>query len=297
MKMGSLVFGAGYVLAATMLLCGGAAVAQQKAVPATQPSAVAPEGLAKRVETYLRDLYAWGPAFQVKVGVIADAPVGGLYQVPVEVTVNGQSDSAVVYVSKDGHYLVRGDIQDLKADPLASIRKQLTLDGYGSAGPANAKVVLVEFADFECPSCRQLNPILHDLASKYPQIRVVFKDYPLEQIHPWAMTAAIASHCALQKSPDAFWKFHDAVYDQQDLITAENAYSKLVDIAIQAGLEAASFRACMASSEARDAVDKSIKEAQKLKINSTPTTYVNGRQVIGPDPDTLDQFTKYDLNQ
>ena len=86
--------------------------------------------------------------------------------------------------------MFRGEIQDLNGDPLADTRQQLHLEGYPSKGPANAKVVLVEFADFECPVCRQLDQGLRELLVKYPQVRLVFKDFPIEQIHPWARTAA-----------------------------------------------------------------------------------------------------------
>ncbi len=64
---------------------------------------------------------------------------------------------------------------------------------------------------------------MRSIEAKYPQVRVVFKDFPLTQIHPWAMTAALAGRCTYQMNPEAFWKFHDAVYDNQDLISPANA--------------------------------------------------------------------------
>jgi protein-disulfide isomerase len=274
---------------------GQSAIPQQSSPASTAVSPTAASAMGKRVEAYLRKLYAWGPEFQVKVGPITDGPAN-MYSVPVEVSKKGRSDSAVLYVSKDGRYLVRGEIQDMQADPLANVRDQLHLEGYASKGPESAKVVIVEFGDFECPSCRALDTILREVLPKYPQVRLVFKDFPLESVHPWAMTAAIASHCVLQQSSEAYWKFHDSVYDDQDEITPENAYSKLTDLAIAAGGNADSLHACMAAPATRQIVEKSIKEGKDLGVHSTPTAFVNGRIMVGPDQNLLEQYIEYGLN-
>jgi protein-disulfide isomerase len=266
-----------------------------KAAATTELSPAAAADMSKRVEALLRKMYAWGSAYEVKVGPIVSMPGAPLYTVPVDVIAGGQTDSAVVYVTSDGRYMIRGDIQDLNSDPLATTRQQLNLDGYASKGPANAKVVLVEFGDLECPSCRQLDTVFRQLLPQYPQVRLVFKDFPLEQIHPWAMTAAIASHCVLQKSTDAFWQFHDAVYDSQDLITPENAYAKLAELAAKAGADPDAFRLCMTDPNSKAPVEKSIDEGRRLQVNSTPTTFVDGRTVTGPDANLLQQYIEYDL--
>src|SRR5581483_8914512 len=132
--------------------------------------------------------------------------------------------------------------------------QKLNLQGAASKGPADAKVVLVEFGDLECPVCRQLDYILRAVLPQYPQVRLVFKDFPLESIHPWAMTAAIAGHCVLNQGSDAFWKFHDTVYDSQDVISPENAFEKLTDIAVQSGASKDSFQACMSDSKPKELV-------------------------------------------
>lgn len=261
------------------------------------PAALTPAATAaiqKRVESYLRNIYAWGPTFEVKSGPVTASPVNGLYQVSVTVTQQGESDSALVYVSADGHYMVRGEIQDLNTDPLAATRQKLHLEGYASMGPADAKVVLVEFADFECPSCRQLDQVLRALLPKYPQVRLVFKDFPLESIHPWAMTAATAGRCALQQSSEIFWKFHDTVYDQQDVISPENAYNKLTDLATAAGAKPDAFKTCMADPKSAEAVTKSIEEGHAVQVSATPTLFVDGRRVVGPDASLIDQFIEFD---
>ena len=248
----------------------------------------------KHVEDFLRKWYAWGPDFQVKVGPVKPSPAGDLYEVNVEVTAQGGSDSAVVYVTKDGHYMLRGDLQDLNGDPLGDTVRQLNLQGAASKGPADAKVVLVEFGDLECPSCRQLDYVLRSVLPKYPQVRLVFKDFPLETIHPWAMSAAVTGRCALAQGSDAFWKYHDAVYDNQDLISPENAYNKLLEFAVQAGATEDKLKPCIADPKTQELVRQSMAEGHALDVTSTPTTFVDGRRMVGPNQEVLEQFIQYD---
>lgn len=274
----------------------GAAKSGQSDAKSSSNASSAPDSaaIAKRVEDYLRKYYAWGPNYQVKVGTPKPSPIGDLYEVEVEVSTQQGSDSASVYVTKDGHYMVRGDMSDLNADPFAENLSKLNLQGAASKGPADAKVTLVEFGDLECPVCRQLDYILRAVLPKYPQVRLVFKDFPLESIHPWAMTAAITGRCVLQQSSDAFWKYHDAVYDNQDVISPENAYDKLTELAVQAGANADKLKACTADPKTADQVRQTIAEGKALDVTATPTTFVDGRRLVGPDQALLEQYIQYD---
>lgn len=252
----------------------------------------------KNLEAYLRHMYAWNSSVALDLTHIEATPVNGLYKVMVAVTINGQSDSAPFYVSRDAKYMIRGEIENLTTDPLADIRKQLepNLDNSPSRGPANAQITIVEFGDFECPSCKAAEPGLRMILPKYPQVRLVFKDFPLVQIHPWAMTAALAGRCVYEMNKDAFWKFHDIVYDNQELISPENAYQNLQDYAAQAGItDSAALRACMADPKTTDAIKASVLEGQHLHVANTPTLFVNGRRYIGGDPTVLEQFIRFDL--
>jgi protein-disulfide isomerase len=260
--------------------------------PAQAPAASA--SIEKRVEDFLRKWYGWGSDFQLKIGPVKPSPAGDLYEVPVEVTAQGGSDTAIVYVTKDGRYMLRGDLQDLNGDPLGDTMRKLNLQGAASKGPADAKIVLVEFGDLECPSCRQLDYVLRAVLPKYPQVRLVFKDFPLETIHPWAMSAAITGRCALQQSSDEFWKYHDSVYDNQDLISPENAYNKLLEFAVQAGASEDKLKACIADPKTQELVRQSEAEGHALDVTSTPTTFVDGRRLVGPDQNLLEQYIQFD---
>jgi len=268
---------------------------KSSAKPSPTQTASAP--IEKRVEDFLRKWYAWGSDFQVKVGPVKPSSAGDLYEVPVEVAAEGGSDTAVVYVTKDGRFMLRGDLQDLTEDPLSEIMKKLNIEGAASKGPSDAAVVLVEFGDLECPSCRQLDLVLRAVLPKYPQVRLVFKDFPLVQIHPWAMSAAVTGRCVLQQSSDAFWKYHDAVYDNQDLISPENAYTKLTELATQAGAAEDKLRTCASDPKIQALVEQSIAEGRAVDVTSTPTTFVDGRKLLGPDQALLEQYIQFDSNK
>jgi protein-disulfide isomerase len=272
----------------------GQADSKSSAKPSPAQAPAASGSIEKRVEDFLRKWYAWGSDFQLKIGPVKPSPAGDLYEVPVEVTAQGGSDTAVVYVTKDGHYMLRGDLQDLNGDPLGETMRKLNVQGAASKGPADAKIAIVEFGDLECPSCRQLDYVLRALLPKYPQVRLVFKDFPLETIHPWAMTAAITGRCVLQQSSDEFWKYHDSVYDSQDLISPENAYNKLREFAVQAGAGEEKLKACISDPKTQELVRQSIAEGKSLDVTSTPTSFVDGRRLVGPDQALIEQYIQFD---
>ena len=268
--------------------------------PASDPApavAASPENeaLLKSTEAFVRRLFAWGPDIKVTLGPLAPSTAADFYVVPVEVTLNDQKENGEVYVSKDGKTLLRGEIFDMHVDPFADNLSKLHLDGSPSKGPGDAKVTVVEFADFECPHCRELYESLEGIEAKYPQVRFVYKNFPLTQIHPWAETGAIGARCAYQQSPEAFWKVHNAIFDDQDVIAPENIWDKLVSYASQAGLNADTFKACLSSPGAQKAVDAEHAEGVALGVNSTPTVYVNGRPLAGGDPQTLVQYIDFEL--
>jgi protein-disulfide isomerase len=280
-----------------ILLAISCAASTQTQAQQSTPAASDQAHLIASVESYLRNLFAWGPAFQIKLGPLKDSQLPGFYEVPIAVTYQGQTDSGAVFASKDGKFIIRGELYNTSEDPFAEIRAKLVTKDSPSVGPANAKVTIVEFSDFQCPHCRVLSQNLKPLEAKYPQARFVFKNFPLTAIHPWSMTAALAARCAFQSSPAAFWKMHDAIFQQQDLISTEIVYDKLTEFAATAGLNREDFKACLADPEVQKSVEADIAQAKELKISSTPTVYVNGRENIGGDPAALEQLIQFDLNQ
>lgn len=281
------------VMSLAILLAVGPAAAQS--TPAPAPTDDQPE-LIKHAEAFVRDLFAWGPGFKVSIGPLAPSPSPDFYLAPIHVTVNGQTDTGSVYISKDGKTFLRGEMFDMAKNPFVDNLAKLHVDDNPSEGPSNAKVTVVEFSDFECPHCREFSQILREVEPQYPQVRFVFKDFPLTQIHPWAETAAIAARCAFIQQPKAFWTFQAQIFDNQDLISAENVWEKVVAFAAQDNLDADAFKTCMSSPEAKAAVDGNHRDGEALSVNSTPTLFVNGRPIFGGDKSTLEQYLRYELS-
>lgn len=267
----------------------------QSATPATPPSAENTQIL-KNTESFIRELFAWGPDFKLKIGPLSPSPSQYFYTVPIEVTVNGQTDKGTVFISKDGKTFLRGEMFNTAANPYADNIAKLHTEGNPSVGPTDAKVTVVIFSDFQCPHCRELSNTLATVIPEYPQVHFVFKDFPLTQIHPWAEAAAIGAHCAYMQSPKAFAPVDAQIFAEQDLLSAENIWEKLISYATQAGLDPDVFKICMSSPEAKAAVDASHREGEALNVTSTPTLFVNGHPLIGGDKATLEQYIKYELS-
>jgi protein-disulfide isomerase len=145
-------------------------------------------------------------------------------------------------------------------------------------GKANAPVTIVEFSDFQCPFCQRVNPTLAKLRETYgDRISIVFKDYPLPN-HPQAPKAAEAARCAADQSK--FWEMHDAMFANQKALEVP----ALKQTARAIGLDGGAFDTCIDSGKHAATVAKNAALGEQMGVNSTPTLYVNGRQVLGAMP-------------
>jgi len=272
--------------------------AQQSTSPSANPGSSASPEAQKNIEAYLRNLYAFGPDVRLSVGAFKGTAIEGILETNIDVVIEGNKQSVKFYASKDGRFLFQGELSDMTKDPLAETRAKIQMSDAPSAGDINSPVTLVEYSDFECPVCKKLHDVLRGVLLNYGgKVRVVFKDFPLEEIHPWARTAAIAGRCAYQQDAKAFWKVYDLIYDNQEVISAANAWTKMADYAEQSGLNANAFKTCMASPEAAAAVDGSRENGQQLEVGSTPTVFINGRRMVGADQKLLVQYINYELTQ
>jgi protein-disulfide isomerase len=262
---------------------------------AQQPAAATAASPAQKVEAFLRYYFALGPEVQITVATPTELGTSGILEVPIVVKSAEGSENLKMYLTKDGRYLLRGEISDLTTDPLAENISKMQTANAPVLGDPKAPITLVEYSDFECPVCRNLHDALRGLLPSYPQVKVIFKDFPIDAIHPWARTAALAGRCAYQQNPKAFWKMYDLLYDNQDLISAATAWDKMLDFAGRAGLNADTFKSCLASPQAAAEVDASLANGQLLEVRSTPTVFVNGRRISGADPHTIQQYIDYEL--
>ena len=148
-----------------------------------------------------------------------------------------------------------------------------------SRGNPSAPVTVVEFSDFQCPYCLRASPTLKQLQQAYgDKVRVVWKDFPLTQIHPDAFKAAEAAHCAGEQGK--FWEYHDRLFDNQTALKPDD----LRKYAADAGLDAEKFSACFTSSRFAERVRDGVALGTQLGVNSTPTLYINGRVLAGAYP-------------
>jgi protein-disulfide isomerase len=146
-------------------------------------------------------------------------------------------------------------------------------------GKADAPVTLVEYSDFQCPFCLRVMPTLKQLREKYgDKVRVVWKDFPLTQIHPQAFVAAQAGNCAREQGK--FWELHDRMFGNQSALQPD----ALKKYAADAGLDTAKFNQCLDSSKYEARVQDALSAGGRLGITSTPTVFVNGRMISGAQP-------------
>jgi protein-disulfide isomerase len=165
----------------------------------------------------------------------------------------------------------------LAAPPI--FRSEVVTAGAPVRGAADAPVTIVEFSDFHCPFCRKIQPVLEQVRAKYgSRIKLVFRDFPLDSLHPQARVAAEAGRCANEQGK--FWEFHDKVFAGDP----DASQAALDRIAKEAGMDVTAFETCRTSGKYRSVVQASSEEGTKLGITGTPTFFVNGRILVGAQP-------------
>jgi len=159
---------------------------------------------------------------------------------------------------------------------------------------------MVVFSDFQCPYCREFAKTLRDnLQKKYAQdVRVVFKNFPLETIHPWARAAAEAGACVAGEQPEAFWAFHDWIFEHQQEVTAANLKEKTLAFAKEHTVDEAKLSSCIDTHATGKQVEESENIGRRLQIQQTPTSFINGRMMAGDVAWTqLDAVIQLELNR
>jgi protein-disulfide isomerase len=235
------------------------------------------------LEAYVRHLFVMDKRITIKV----DDPkpsesLPGFMDVSVRASMGQQSQDFQFLVSKDGSKILQGTVYDVAQNPFKSENDKIKTAFEPNLGAPNADVVLVEFSDFQCPYCKEeAKMIRENLVKAYPTgVRLYFKTFPIESLHPWAKPAAIASRCVFKQQPAGFWNFHDWVFENQASITPENLKEKINEWAKgQKGLDAAQLGACMASPAAAAEVDDIVAQGKALSVDRTPTLFVNGRRI------------------
>jgi len=193
-----------------------------------------------------------------------------------------------LYLSPDRRF-VFSNLTDVSVDPWIEesqrskqLAQQAEKDQAPTRGPGTAPVMMVVFSDLQCPYCAAFSETVERYRKANPdRIRVVFRNLPLS-VHEWAAPAARAGICIFQQSPASFWKFHDSVLSKQRAITANNLPATIADFLASAPeLNKEAYSKCMASNLPQQNLDQDLAEAMSLKIDATPTIFINGRKYTG----------------
>src|SRR5208283_3483074 len=170
------------------------------------------------LEAYVRHLFVMDKRIQVTISDAKASLLPGFLEVTVHASLGNQAQDFTFYITKDGQKIVQGTVYDVAANPFKADLDKIKTAGAPGWGTSGAPVVLVEFRDFECPYCKEEAKAIRDnLLTAYPtQVKLYFKEFPLETVHPWARTAALAGRCVSAQSSDGFWAYHDWIFAHQD---------------------------------------------------------------------------------
>jgi protein-disulfide isomerase len=201
----------------------------------------------------------------------------------VHLSYNGQSKDEHYYISQNGKSIVKGDVYDLTKSPFQSTLDRIKTSSQPSYGKAGAPVSIVVFGDFQCPVCKvEADVMRKNLLQTFPdKVQVVFKDFPLESIHPWARAASDVGRCIYKQDPQAFWKYHDWIYENQESITPDTLNSKVMAWAPTGGVDAIQLGRCVDGKTTDSEVAENMAEGRALGVDATPTLYLNGRKLVG----------------
>ncbi len=252
--------------------------------------------LPKKIERQVRSYYNLPPEVHVIVGAITPSNDWPNFDA-VNVTIDGGDGKKSDYkflLSKDRTTMLRMAKFDLTKDPFAELMSKIDLNGRPTRGAKGAKVVFINFDDFECPYCSRMHQTLFpEILKEYgDRVTFVYKDYPLPaDMHPWALHAAVDANCLAAQSGDAYWDFADYIHANQREVNNEptpGARFAAVDrITLTQGqkhnLDSTKLQVCVKAQD-EGAVKASVKQGDELGINATPTMFINGQKLDGAVP-------------
>jgi protein-disulfide isomerase len=170
----------------------------------------------------------------------------------------------------------------LPAPPI--VRHPVSTDRGFAKGGKDAPVTIVEFSDFQCPFCRNVNATLQQVLDRYPgKVRLLFRDFPLAQLHPGAPKAHEAARCAAEQGK--FWEYHDLLFER----SPKHAPADLKQYAQELKLDGAAFGRCLDGGKHAAEVTKDLQEGVRLGVTGTPAFFINGRALEGAQPFTAFQ--------
>ncbi len=253
-----------------------------------------PPDVSRKIERHVRSFYNIPP--DVKVDVVAVTPKSDWPDydtVTVSISGEGKKSDYKFLLSKDHNTMLRVTKFDLSKDPFADVMSKINTAGRPTRGSKSAKVVVVNFDDFECPFCSRMHKELFpEILKEYgDRVEFIYKDYPLTEIHPWAIHAAVDANCLAAQSNDAYWDFADYIHSNQHDISGQktpaDGFAELDRLTLLQGqqhkLDATKLQSCVKAQDDSE-VKASMKEGDALGVSATPTMFINGQKIDGAVP-------------
>jgi protein-disulfide isomerase len=293
------------VFAALLTSFGCHAQSASKVAPGAQLS----PALAHRVEVLLRQKAELPPESTISIGPVQPSDVAGYNTISVTFSSEGKTSHPVNFlISADGKTVAQFIKYDISADP----RNLISADGRPSrGGPPSAPVLFVNFDDLECPFCARFHKSLFPaITQRYgDKVRIVYKDFPLTEIHPWAMRAAVDVNCLAAQSPAGYWNLVDYIHAHSSEIgtlaadptpaktptgdaakpdkTLDRANAQLDQLTREQGkfqkVDAPKLDACITKQDT-SAIEASRQVGASLDLNATPSFFINGAKFDGAVP-------------
>jgi protein-disulfide isomerase len=252
-----------------------------------------PSETAKAIDRQVRAYYHLPPEVQVNIGPLKPSEFPNYDSVKLTFVKGTRKDEYDFLLSKDSKTLIRMTTLDLTKDPNAELMKKVDLKGRPTRGNKDAKVVVVNYDDFQCPFCSRMHSTLFPGILKEYGDRVLFiyKDYPLAEIHPWATHAAVDANCLASQSNDAYWDLADYLHANQHIVNAAKGSDAQFDVVDRATLlagqqhnvDVVKLHACI-KAQNDDAVKGSLHEGDSVGVTATPTLFINGEEIDGALP-------------
>lgn len=245
-----------------------------------QQTQSAPAGVEQQIADYVRKAFNIPPSMGVNVKQTETSTVSGLRQIQIELTSPNGNQTQDAWLTPDNHLLV-GRLLDLSIDPYQKNMEKIKLEDAPTTGASDAKVTIVEYSDFQCPYCGAAYKTIDQLLQQYQgKVKLVYKHLPLS-IHNWAEDAAVASACAYQQKPEAFWKVYNYLFVNQASITKATLTDKILLATKDTGVNEEDLKKCITTRSTLPLVQANETEAGNLGLNSTPSFMINGHPVVG----------------
>lgn len=245
----------------------------------------------RRIEVMVRSQFNVPQTYDVSIGPRKPSAFTGYDTLPITLSHDASSQVVDFLISTDGKKLARLSTFDLTKDPASTI----DLAGRPIRGNPAAKVTVINFDDLECPYCARMHQSLFpSTLQRYKgQVRFIYKDFPLLEIHPWAMRASVDANCLASQSGDVYWSYVDYLHSHGEEVSGPDrdpakSFAALDRIARQEAatgkLDTNKLDACIAKQDQAE-VNGSLKEATALGLEGAPALFVNGERIDGAVPE------------